>query len=181
MSPEESKFIEALYEKHSKSLWRYALVCLQDQHLAEEILSDLFHVAMQKVETLMSYEHPEGWLLTALRYKIKHYRDDRRKYATRFLALDEKVLRCVPTSLRPTEEQAEQDPALTEAALEKIKAALSDKELYVLRRITLAQATHKAVSQELGISVWDSQKALQRGRQKLRTLFPDYKKGKGKK
>lgn len=181
MSPEESKFIEALYKEHSESLWRYALTCLHDQALADEILSDVFHVAMQRVESLISHEYPEGWLLKVLRYKLKHYRNDRRKYAMRFLALDEEILRCVPVNLRPTEEQAERDPALVEAALEKIKTTLSAKELYVLRRVTLAQATHKAVSQELGISVWDSQKALQRARQKLRALFPDYKKGKGKK
>ena len=179
MSPEESKFIEDLYNQYSESLWRYALVCLKDPKRADELVSDVFHVASEKPEQVMTYKSAFGWLIGTLKKKIKKSQETRQRYACRFLSLDEETLDgLLPSEVRPTEDQAELELTSGAGALANIQAALSPEEFYILKRITLNKATHKAVAQELGITVWDSQKRLERIRKKLRRIFPDNTKDK---
>ena len=64
------------------------------------------------------------------------------------------------------------------SAMEKIRATLTDDEFYVLKRYTFDNASHMEIANELGISVWASQKRLERIRKKLFHVFPELKKGK---
>lgn len=178
MSPEDSKMIEDLYDQYSASLWRYAYTCVQDAEHANELISDLFHTASQKPDQIRAYRSAFGWLIGVLKNKIKKSQDMRRQYARRFLSLDEETLsQLLHPDVRPTEVQAEAEMTPGSAVLAKIQAALSPEEFYLLRRITLDKATHKAVARELGITVWASQKRLERIREKLRRIFPDDTKG----
>lgn len=179
MSPEESKFVEDLFNQYGESLWRYAYTCVQDAECADELISDLFHTASKKPQQVMTYDSAFGWLIGVLKKKIKKSQETRRRYARRFLPLDEETLgELLPTEIRPTEDRAELELISAIDTLAKIQAALSPEEFYILKRITLNKATHKAVAQELGITVWDSQKRLERIRKKLHRFFPDYPKGK---
>lgn len=181
MSPEENKFIEDLYDQYGESLWRYAFVCLKDRECADELISDVFHVAAEKPEQVMAYDSSFGWLIGTLKNKIKKSKKMRQQYAQRLLTFDEKTLEeIVSPSVRPTEDQAELELSSIDDTRMKIQAALSQEELYILKRITLNKATHKAVAEELGISLWSSQKRLERIRKKLRKVFPDYQTGKKK-
>ena len=62
-----------------------------------------------------------------------------------------------------------------QSAVEKIQGALSESELYVVKRLIYENATHKELAEELGITVWASQKRLERIRDKLGKIFPDYR------
>lgn len=179
LSPEESKFIEDLFNRYGESLWRYALVCLKDPECADELVSDVFHTAAEKPEQVMMYDSAFGWLIGVLKKKIKKSQETRRRYTRRFLPLDEDTLdEFLPPDIRPTEDRAEIELTSGADVLTKIQAALSPEEFYILKRITFDKATHKAVAQELGITVWNSQKRLERIRTKLRQIFPDHPKGK---
>ena len=58
--------------------------------------------------------------------------------------------------------------------LHDIRALLPPEDYRLLCRITLEGATHLEVAKELGISVWSSQKRLQRIRKKLcKQLLPN--------
>lgn len=63
---------------------------------------------------------------------------------------------------------------LMETLKNKIRALLPPEDYRLLCRITLEGATHLEVAKELGISVWSSQKRLQRIRKKLcKQLLPN--------
>ena len=65
-------------------------------------------------------------------------------------------------------------PEILIAALDAIRALLPPEDYRLLCRITLEGATHLEVAKELGISVWSSQKRLQRIRKKLcKQLLPN--------
>lgn len=173
MSPEERKFIEDLYDQYSPHLWRYAYTYFKNRNVADELISDVFHVASEKPEKLIGHPDPRGWLFRTLGNKILKYNETRRRYAQRFLyAGGETMGETAPLALRPTEDQAEQELVPVSTVHAKIEEVLSQDELHLLKRLTLDKATHKTVAQELSISVWDSQKRLERIRKKLRKVFP---------
>lgn len=173
MSPEESKQIEALFRTYGKSLLSYAMACLHDRDLAEELVADVFHVAMEKAGAVVGHPNPGGWLKLALKNKLKQRWRSQRRDAQRFLEFNEEEM--TPSwSDRPTEDSVERELSDLADLQAKIKSALSDPQYYVLKRITLENATHKAVAQELGISVWYSQKILERARKVLDKRFPQW-------
>jgi len=63
-------------------------------------------------------------------------------------------------------------------AIQKIRATLTEQELYQLKRVIYDNASHKELASELGISIWTSQKRLERARDKLARLFPRRRKEK---
>lgn len=180
MSPEESKRLEALVRECADNLFEYAKACVHDPDLARELVADVFHEAAEGAEKVVAHPNPGGWLKLTLKNKIKQRWRDQRRDASRLLEFNEEDL--LPGwSDRPTEEAVERELSDLADTQAKIKAALSDVQYYVIKRITLENATHKAVAQELGISVWNSQKILERARKTLGKLFPDHAKRKKKK
>ena len=61
-----------------------------------------------------------------------------------------------------------------------IENVLTPEELHLLKRLVFDRASHLEVAQELGISVYASQKRLERVRAKLYVAFPERKKRKKK-
>lgn len=181
MSPEESKFIDELYHTYAKQLWKYAMTCVKNKALADELVADTFHVAMEDVARTMTRNNPGGWLLGILGNKIKQKWTSQRQDARRLLEYNEEVMSHVPMPARPTEEEVEQEIIALAEAQKKIKTTLTAVQFYILKRVTLEDMTHKAVAEELGISVWNSQKILERARRALHRVFPDYPRKKKKK
>ena len=62
--------------------------------------------------------------------------------------------------------------------METIEQTLTAEEYQLLKRIILNKASHLEVAQELGITVYASQKRLERIRDKLGKAFPERKKKK---
>lgn len=174
MSPEQDKFLDNLFRQYAHELWRYAISYLKDSSRAEEIVQDTFQTASMHVKDLMEHEFPEGWLKKTAKNKILKSEEMRRRYMHRFLSLDTEIAFEVATPEDAVEQQIPDGPSPGE----NLKRVLTEEELYLLRRITLEKATHKAVAQELGITVWGCQKRLQRIREKLYEVFPERKKKK---
>lgn len=171
MSPEQSEFLDHLFHQHARGLRRYAMSYLKDSARAEEVVQDTFHVAVVRVEALMEHEAPEGWLKKTAKNKILKSEEARRRYAYHVLSLDTELQSEPPCPEDTWERPMEGEPT----AEEKIRQALTENERYLLGRIVLGKATHKEMAQELGITVWDSQKRLQRIREKLYHVFPERK------
>ena len=49
-----------------------------------------------------------------------------------------------------------------------------DDDITLFQRILIENASHKDVAAELGITVWTSQKRLERIRKRIREEFPDF-------
>ena len=62
--------------------------------------------------------------------------------------------------------------------LEKIRGALTPEEFRFLKRLVIDKAGHREVAGEFGITLWASQKRLERIRAKLNEIFPEWRKKK---
>jgi hypothetical protein len=74
------------------------------------------------------------------------------------------------------DEQETHDPNEISSMMKKIAQALSPEEFHHLKRFIFDKASHKEVADESGITIWASQKRLERIRKKLFDVFPERKK-----
>ncbi len=165
MPPEHDISFEALYRANYPKLMLYATSKLKDPGQAEEIVQDTFYTAWKDRETLLQHEAPEAYLMTTLKYKIKEFWRARQRYRRLFLSLDSGL----------QDESAASGgsmPASTNSLIELIKSTLSPEEWHLLRRRTFEGASHLELARELGVTVWTSQKRLERIRKKLREILP---------
>ena len=81
----------------------------------------------------------------------------------------------------PEELVAAQPEPQEESVIEKVERVLTPEEYQLLKRLVFDRASHLGVAQEFGISVYASQKRLERIREKLYTVFPERKKRRKKK
>lgn len=172
MSPEQGNFLENLFRSYIRKLTLYAEAKLQDPNRAQEVVQDAFQEAILHIDTLSDHPNPGGWLMQTVKYKIQESERARRRYMLRFLSMDTEL----SAELIPSGELI---PDLPEAngvsPIEKIQKALAPEELQLLKRLIFDGASHLEVSQELGITVWTSQKRLERIRKKLFEFFPERK------
>lgn len=173
MHPNQEKFFTQIYRENFWKLRRYACIYLNENQ-AEEIVQDTFFEATKKIEILLEHENVGGWLMNTLKNKIQNFRRQNQKDLLRFVSLDSEMVLQISTS-ENTENIVEEKETF-EITSQKIRDSLSQEELYLLKRIVFDNASHKEVSSELGISVWSSQKRLERIRGKLDKMFPDYRK-----
>lgn len=177
MLPEQDALIEKLHRKYFKQLTRYAMSTLGNTTKAQEVVQDAFHAAVLHIDDLMTHENPGGWLMETVKNKIRESERSRRRYLRRFLSLDSDISAELVPSDEVIPDQREQGDT---SAIEKIEQALKPEEYQLLKRLIFDKASHLEVSLELGITVWDSQKRLQRIREKLYKEFPERKKRKKK-
>ncbi|MCI8810275.1 MAG: sigma-70 family RNA polymerase sigma factor [Oscillibacter sp.] len=173
MRPEEECFFVQLYQENFEKLERYAYVHLKNHSLSEEIAQDTFHEALQCLEDLLSHPNPAGWLMEAEKNKIKNFKRTKSNCAQFFLSIN--------TDIGENSVSVSSAAALMEeresyhAAVAGIKRVLSEEEQNLLRWLVFDRRSHKEVAQDLGITVWTSQKRLERIREKLSKLFPGHR------
>ena len=170
MLPDQDKLLSQLYQDHFGKLTMYALAVLKNESRAQDAVQDTFHEAITHIDILIQHPNPSGWLMVTLKNKIKEYQRETQKYMLRFLSLSSDLL-IEPGQHNPQIEQ--QLNADGPPIIERIKQALTPEEYLLLKRLTIDQASHLEVAQELGISVYASQKRLERIRKKLKKVFPD--------
>ena len=170
MLPEQDAFFEQLYRENYKKMTFYALAALKNPSRAEEVVQDAFHEAIKKTDVLMEHENPGGWLMQTVKYKIHESERAHIRHLKYFLSLDTDI----PIELAAPD-LPNADIHETSDTIQKIKAALTEDELYLLKRIIFEKASHLDMAKELGITVWTSQKRLERIRKKLHQVFPDKK------
>lgn len=170
MDREQDMFFDQLYRAWYPSVYRYAETVLGDPAAAEEVAQDTFLTALVRLDVLVEAEQPERWLIKAAKYKMLHVFREREKQ-TRLVSLeDEGAPEPVALDELGRAEEREELARMTE----KIRAVLSQEELELLRKIVLEEKGHQEASKEMGISLWASQKKMQRIRKKLRKQFPEY-------
>lgn len=172
MLPSQENFFNQLYQENFWKLRRYALTYLNENQ-AEEIVQDTFFEATQKIDILMTHENPGGWLMSTLKNKIRNCQRKNQKDLMMLVSLDSEIALQIAAP-ESAEDIIEQDETLSIAS-QKIKDNLSPDDLHLLKRIIFDNASHKEVSDELGISIWASQKRLERIRVKLGKLFPGHR------
>lgn len=169
MNPDQDKFISQLYQEYFGKLTIYAAASLKSQNKAQDVVQDTFHEAITHIDILMQHPNPAGWLMVTLKNKIKEYQRETQKYLRWFLSLNSDLL-VEPGQHDP---RIEQQMDMDEPSVHKqIKQLLTTEEYLLLKRLTLDRASHLEVAQEFGISVYASQKRLERIRKKLRKTFP---------
>ena len=170
MLPEQDQRIESLYHEYFPKLTAYAVAVLHNTDRAQEVVQDTFHEAILHIDTIMIHENPGGWLMVTLKNKIKNHERARRRYIRRFLSLDTDISEiAISSNTELLINQVEQSDILL---LKKIESALKPDEYKRLKRLVIDRATHLQVSREFGISVYASEKRLERIRKKLHKLLP---------
>lgn len=167
MPPELDNSFEGLYRANYKKLTVYATSQLPNNPVqAEEVVQDTFYTAWNNHETLLRHEAPEAYLMTTLKYKIKEYQRARQRALRRFLSLDNGLY---AEAAAPGGSM----PSSIGGLMELMESSLSPEEWYFLQRYAFEGASHLELAKELGITVWASQKRLERIRKKLREILPD--------
>ena len=175
MLPEQDKLINQLYRNNFCKLKRYAQMFVHSTQ-AEEIVQDVFREAVEKVDQLSTHENPDGWLMQVLKNKIRNYQRATQRDLLRLISIDSEAALQIPTQGNVDDRLQEEETVVL--AIQKIRATLTEQELYQLKRVIYDNASHKELASELGISIWTSQKRLERARDKLARLFPRRRKEK---
>ena len=169
LRPEQDAFIESLFRENYGKLRNYAKIVMGNEDLAAELAQDVFHEAVEQIDTLITHPNPRGWLMVVLQNKIRNARRSQDNYIRRFIPLD-------PDFSEYDHLLATEDVPFNSAGelLREIHAFLEPDEWVLLRRIVIDEQPYKEVSKDLGLSVWACQKRIQRIREKLRGRFPTY-------
>lgn len=177
MMPDEKVLVERLYRLYFKRLFIYANAVLRDQEQAKDIVQDTFHEALRRIDVFAKHENPGGWLMNVVKNKLKEYERSRHRHLRYLLSLDADFL---DENNLPEELVSGQTEPQGESVLEIIEWVLTPEELRLLKRLVFDRASHQQVAQEFGISVYASQKRLERIRDKLYAVFPERKRRKKK-
>ena len=175
MLPEQDRFIEELHRKYFRKLTLYAMSVLRDSARAQNVVQDALHEALLSVNHLMEHENPGGWLMETVKNKVRDSERAHRRYIRRFLSLDTEI----SAELVPANGLAvELDESDNVVLMEKIEQLLTPDEYRLLKRLILDKASHLETAQEFGITVYASQKRLERIREKLYKEYPERKRRK---
>lgn len=166
---EANAFLEALYNKNYERLYIYAENTLLNAAYAEEAVQETFFEAVRRQDALMRHARPEAWLMETLKNKIRVGNRRRALEALCFISLEQDLA-------QESKRLAVEDRPFGSISdlLDTIRVLLPPEDYHLLCRITLDGATHLEVAKELDISVWGSQKRLQRIRKKLRKQLLSY-------
>lgn len=173
MLPEQDRFMEELHRKYFRKLTLYVMSVLRDSARAQDVVQDALHEALRNVNDLMRHENPGGWLMETVKNKVRDSERTHRRYMRRFLSLDTEIsaeLVSVDSSA------AEVDESDDVVLMEKIEQLLTPEEYRLLKRLIFDKASHLETAQEFGITVYASQKRLERIREKLYREYPERRK-----
>lgn len=167
MPTEQDTFFESLYRRRFGIMLVFASMQLKDPLWAEEVVQDTFYTALRQPEALLQQERPEAYLMGVLKNKIRESRRARRRYFSRFLSLERDV------SVEP-KAPANPFPVSVATIMSTVQETLSPEEWDLFQKAILGGATHIEIAKDFGISVWASQKRLERIRKKLEECLPDH-------
>ena len=142
----------------SKKLFIYANAVLRDPEQAKDVVQDTFHESLRRIDVFATHENPGGWLMSTLKNKLKENERMRRRDLCRLLSLDADFPdeRNLPEELVVAQPEPQE-----ESVIEKVEV-LTPEEYQLLKRLVFDRASHLEVAQEFGISVYASQKRLER-------------------
>ena len=164
MTNEENEFIDALYRDYFEDLFIYVNSSLKNEFIAQDIVHDTFHLAVERADEFHKHPNPIGWLKVVVKNKLKEYYREQKAFLKNCRSLE---------TLQTDIPDSRSDPALilttesAESILTKLRAFLTEEEYYIFRRIRLEHASHLQIAKELNISVWNSQKHWERIKKRI--------------
>lgn len=178
MLPKEDEFFTSLYQQYFNQVKLYVLCFVPDPYRAEEIAQDTFHTAMVKIGDVMDAEMPVKWLKRTAKHKAQNEWKIHQRDLKRYLSLSAPE---TPEPVSPFDVEsavAERLDRRGASVEDVIRQTLTPIECTILKRYVIDHARYAQVADELGISLWDCQKRMQRIRKKLSEKYPRYKKKK---
>lgn len=151
--------IEELYRKMYAVLFTYAKSVLNNPSLAEEAVQDAFCIACEKRYELLKSKSPEGWLMNTLKYVVQNTLRQR-----------EKMGRLVIKALNAGEtmQPAAPDDEAVDILYEDI---FEDEDFRLFKRVALDGRSMREASDEIGITLENCKKKIQRARLRLQIIF----------
>ncbi len=167
MRPDQDSFMQQLYQDNFLKLMLYVTSSLKNVDRAQDVIQDTFHEAINHIDILMQHPNPGGWLRVTAGYKIQEEQRDINKYSMYFISLDSDLLNEPGVEDPKLAQQLESDTSSISID-EQIQKILTEEEYRLLKRLTIERVSHVKVAEEFGISVYASQKRLERIRKKLK-------------
>lgn len=168
MAAEYDSAFDALYLAHVEGLLRYAYTRTQRREIAEELVQDTFHEAYLQFDRLRHHENAGGWLMQTLKNKLMNYQRTRQREAALLTGWPEDGAQVAA----PGDLAAEVSDRQQVSAIQSFVAESFDETDRLLFQLLLVEgASHKTAAAALGISVWNSQKRLERIRKRIREAF----------
>lgn len=171
MRPDQDSFMQQLYQDNFLKLMLYVTSSLKNVDRAQDVVQDTFHEAINHIDILMQHPNPGGWLRVTAGHKVQEEQRDMNKYSAYFISLNSDLLKEPGEDDPKLAQQLESDTSST-SVMEQIQKILTDEEYRLLKRLTIERASHVKVAEEFGISVYASQKRLERIRKKLKKVLP---------
>lgn len=175
VTPDANLFLEQLFRDYFLKLSIYVRTSVKNPIRADEIVQDSFHEAVNHIETLLHHENPGGWLMNTVKNKIRESERYRLRYLRHFLSIDTDLSVELMAPYEINENVGDEEYFLL---IKRIEQTLTKEEFHILKLFVFDGASHMEVAQELNITIWASQKRLERIRKKLYKLFPERKKKK---
>ncbi len=157
MTEKERRFIGRLYSENAEKLFIYAFSCVNDRHIAEDLVIETFVSASKKASGLISHPNPGGWIREALKLEIKMH--------LRTMARTPQIVPYDTVTEHYTPKVTDHDD---QGEILLSKSGLTKPEQEECRMFFLENLTHSQVAEKLGITVSASQKRRERLRKKLK-------------
>lgn len=182
LTEDELKFIADLYEKHSKALLKYATIILDKQN-GEEAVQNVFWILCRKdkkdangeykIEKIMKYDDPVGWLYKTLRFSIQKIIRKKQQYTQLMVYMppqaDTEFGIEIGMEDFPDERPLDEDVDFLYSDL------ANDKEFKLIKEFSVDDKSLKTMADKYGVSIRAVEQRLYRARKKLRKLFNDKK------
>lgn len=160
-----------IYVNNWSKLLRYAKANKSCAGVAEELVQDTFHDAWSKFNELVNNENIGGWLMQTLKNKMRNYIRSRQRDVKLFAEyLDRPEDIAAPDNFV--------NKIITVNTLSTIQKFICDNfkddDIVLFQRVIVEGKSHKDAAEELRITVWTSQKRIERMRKKIKEEFPDF-------
>ncbi len=143
------------WEQHEVELRRYLAHHLQDAHLADDLVQDVFLKAMAQGKNFCSLENPRAWLFQVARNALI----DSTRLSKPTVPLPDDLIQ-EESNLAPVDALAE--------CLPRVLAALSVEDSDILRRCDIEGVKQQAYADAHGLSLPATKSRLLRARQRMR-------------
>ena len=152
LSADENEFLIELFCSMSENLLKVANMRLSDLDYAEDVVQETFLAAIRNVEKVMQSENPKGWIMNALKYKVK----DAQKLKHKYTLLEPDVISAF-VDMQNVGEQYDFE----------LREIIMKDEYKILRLIYGAGYKTHEVAEMLGIKVEACKKRVQVAKRKL--------------
>lgn len=167
MTIQESEFLDALYRDCYEELIDYTNIRVRNLFVAQDIVQDTFHLALENMAEVYTHECPIAWCKNVIKKKLQEHYRERKKFLNYCCFISDLPKDIPDNRIDPTEILSRENVAYI---LKQLREYLTDDELYLFRRYGIDHASHLQVSQELNITVWTSQKRWERLKKKLKKI-----------